>query len=87
MAAAPSGARIMVEATIGTPVLAAARAVALAKASSMAGAIMGGAWIGLLAYLLPMLGRVAAARSDTHRDARIAHRSNEFRAAVCPLWT
>lgn len=45
--------------------LAAARAVALAKASSMAGAIMGGAWIGLLAYLLPMLGRVAAARSDT----------------------
>lgn len=41
------------------------RAVALAKASSMAGAIMCGVWLGLLAYLLPMLSEVQAARSDT----------------------
>ncbi|RRO17256.1 DUF3180 domain-containing protein [Saccharopolyspora rhizosphaerae] len=45
--------------------LTAARAVALAKASSLAGAIMAGGWIGLLGYLLPMLGTVNAAQSDT----------------------
>ena len=44
--------------------LTAARAVALAKASSMVGAIMAGAWIGLLIYLLPLLGRVVVAQSD-----------------------
>ncbi|MDR7301689.1 DUF3180 domain-containing protein [Haloactinomyces albus] len=43
----------------------ATRAVALAKASSMAGAIMCGVWLGLLAYLLPMFSDVQAARSDT----------------------
>nr|WP_218888515.1 DUF3180 domain-containing protein [Saccharopolyspora hordei] len=42
----------------------AARAVALAKASSMAGAIMAGVWIGLGAYLLPIAGTVLAAQSD-----------------------
>ncbi|MBK0865609.1 MULTISPECIES: DUF3180 domain-containing protein [unclassified Saccharopolyspora] len=45
--------------------LTAARAVALAKASSMAGAIMGGVWLGLLGFLLPMRGEVQAAASDT----------------------
>jgi hypothetical protein len=45
--------------------LTAARAVALAKASSMAGAIMAGVWIGLLTYLTPLLGTVEAARTDT----------------------
>ncbi|SFS57143.1 DUF3180 domain-containing protein [Saccharopolyspora flava] len=44
--------------------LTAARAVALAKASSLAGAIMAGVWLGLLGYLLPMMGTVQAARSD-----------------------
>ncbi|MDD7967399.1 DUF3180 domain-containing protein [Actinomycetospora lemnae] len=45
--------------------LAAARAVALAKASSLAGALVGGAWLGLLAYVLPLSGRVDAAGGDT----------------------
>ena len=45
--------------------LTAARAVALAKASSLAGAIMAGVWIGLLGHLLPMLSTVEAAQSDT----------------------
>ncbi|MER7014934.1 DUF3180 domain-containing protein [Saccharopolyspora sp. NPDC000359] len=44
--------------------LTAARAVALAKASSLAGAIMAGVWIGLGAYLLPMVRTVQAAQSD-----------------------
>ncbi|WP_433871032.1 DUF3180 domain-containing protein [Saccharopolyspora sp. CA-218241] len=42
----------------------AARAVALAKASSLAGALMGGIWIGLLAYLSQRWGTVDVARSD-----------------------
>jgi len=46
--------------------LTAARSVALAKASSMAGAIMGGVWVGLLAYLLPIRALVQAARSDAN---------------------
>ena len=45
--------------------LTAARAVALAKASSLAGSIMGGVWLGLLAYLLPERGTVEAASVDT----------------------
>lgn len=43
----------------------AARAVALAKASSLAGSAVGGAWIGLLAYLLPISSVVEAAAGDT----------------------
>lgn len=42
----------------------AARSVALAKASSLAGAIMAGVWVGVLAYLLPIRSLVQAARSD-----------------------
>jgi hypothetical protein len=45
--------------------LTAARAVALAKASSMLGAIMLGAWIGVLVYVLPKRSEVVAAANDT----------------------
>ena len=50
----------------GKPVqaLAAARAVALAKASSLLGAIMLGLWLGVLGYVLPESSRVAAAKQD-----------------------
>lgn len=50
----------------GRPVqaLTAARAVALAKASSLLGAIMLGAWLGMLGYLLPRRVEVAAAADD-----------------------
>jgi hypothetical protein len=51
----------------GKPVqaLTAARAVALAKASSMLGAIMLGAWLGVLVYVLPKRGEIVAAANDT----------------------
>lgn len=45
--------------------LQAARAVALAKASSLAGAIVAGAWLGVLVYVLPRGAEVAAAADDT----------------------
>jgi hypothetical protein len=45
--------------------LVAARAVLLAKASSLAGAIMTGVWGGLLAHVLPLAGDIAAAVSDS----------------------
>ncbi|MDQ3151972.1 MAG: DUF3180 domain-containing protein [Actinomycetota bacterium] len=45
--------------------LMAARAVALAKASSLAGALVTGAWLGVLAYVLPRRADLAAAASDT----------------------
>ncbi|HEV2781416.1 MAG TPA: DUF3180 domain-containing protein [Actinophytocola sp.] len=44
--------------------LTAARALALAKASSLLGAIMLGAWLGVLAYLLPRRDEIAAAAGD-----------------------
>jgi hypothetical protein len=44
--------------------LTAARAVALAKASSLLGAIMLGAWLAILVYLLPRRDEVAAAADD-----------------------
>ncbi len=44
--------------------LLAARAVTVAKASSLAGAIMAGAWVGVLGYVLPLLSQIAAAGSD-----------------------
>ncbi|CAM4039288.1 DUF3180 domain-containing protein [Kibdelosporangium persicum] len=51
----------------GKPVqaLTAARAVALAKASSVLGAIMLGAWLGVLVYVLPKRADVLAAANDT----------------------
>ncbi|GDY30775.1 DUF3180 domain-containing protein [Gandjariella thermophila] len=45
--------------------LTAARAVALAKASSLVGAIMVGAWVGILGYVVPRRSDLAAAASDT----------------------
>lgn len=45
--------------------LSAARAVALAKASSMAGAIVGGIWLGLLGYVFPRGMVVPDASADT----------------------
>lgn len=44
--------------------LTAARAVALAKASSLLGAIMLGTWLGVLAYVLPRRAEVTAAADD-----------------------
>lgn len=43
----------------------AVRAVALAKASSLLGAIMLGGWLGVLVYVLPRRDEFAAAGSDT----------------------
>jgi hypothetical protein len=50
-----------------TPVqpLVAARAVMLAKASSVAGAVVAGAWTGLLVYTAPESRVIAAAAADT----------------------
>lgn len=45
--------------------LTAVRAVALAKASSLLGAIMLGAWLGVLGYVLPRRDEFSAADSDT----------------------
>ncbi|MCO1655213.1 DUF3180 domain-containing protein [Pseudonocardia humida] len=45
--------------------LVAARAVLLAKASAVAGAIMAGAWLGLLVHVLPLAGEVSAASADS----------------------
>jgi hypothetical protein len=45
--------------------LVAARAVLVAKASSMAGAVMAGWWAGLLAYVVPRSADVSAAAADT----------------------
>ena len=45
--------------------LVAARAVLVAKASSLAGAIMTGVWGGLLGQVLPRAGAVTAAGSDS----------------------
>ncbi|MDQ3760700.1 MAG: DUF3180 domain-containing protein [Actinomycetota bacterium] len=45
--------------------LTAAKAVVLAKASSLAGAITGGAWLGVLGYVLPLRFQLQSAASDT----------------------
>jgi hypothetical protein len=45
--------------------LVAARSVALAKASAIVGAVMFGAWAGLLGYVLPHRDTIEAARTDT----------------------
>jgi Protein of unknown function (DUF3180) len=47
-----------------TSAVAVVRAVALAKASSMLGALMLGAWLGVLAALVPRVGEVTAATGD-----------------------
>jgi hypothetical protein len=45
--------------------LTAAKAVVLAKASSLAGAITAGAWLGVLGYVLPLRSQLLSAASDT----------------------
>jgi len=45
--------------------LVAARMLALAKASSVVGAVMVGIWAGLLVYVAPRLGKLEAAGHDT----------------------
>ena len=45
--------------------LVAARAVLVARASALAGAIMAGAWAGLLGYVAPRSADIAAAAGDT----------------------
>ncbi|MGH3899697.1 MAG: DUF3180 domain-containing protein [Pseudonocardiaceae bacterium] len=45
--------------------LTAAKAVVLAKASSLAGVITGGAWLGVLGYVLPLRTQLQSAASDT----------------------
>ncbi|MGH3979376.1 MAG: DUF3180 domain-containing protein [Pseudonocardiaceae bacterium] len=45
--------------------LTAAKAVVLAKASSLAGSMVTGAWLGVLAYVLPRRDEFTAAASDT----------------------
>jgi hypothetical protein len=47
------------------PPLVAARAVLVARASALAGAIMAGVWAGLLAYVAPRSADIAAAAGDT----------------------
>lgn len=44
--------------------LTAARAVALAKASSLLGALMFGGWVAVLVYVVPRSGRMLAAEHD-----------------------
>jgi hypothetical protein len=53
------------EDTKPVPPLVAARAVALAKASSLLGAIMAGAWLGVLVYALPKRAQLISAAGDT----------------------
>jgi hypothetical protein len=45
--------------------LTAVRAVALAKASSLIGAVMAGAWLGVLEYVLPLTSLISVAGGDT----------------------
>lgn len=45
--------------------LVAARAVLVAKASAVAGAVMAGAWAGLLGHVLPRVAEVSAAADDS----------------------
>lgn len=54
----PSGDRVPIDP------LSAARAVAVAKATALAAAALGGLWLGALIYLLPQADRVTAAAGD-----------------------
>ncbi len=64
---AGNGLRARIERRPGTsPVepLVAARAVVVAQASALGGAIVAGAWAGLLVYVLPRSAEIAAAAAD-----------------------
>lgn len=45
--------------------LVAARAVLVAQASALGGAVVAGLWVGLLGYVLPISGEIAAAADDS----------------------
>lgn len=51
--------------TVPVDPLVAARAVVLAKASAIVGAVVAGVWAGLLGYLLPVRDTITAAADDT----------------------
>ncbi len=53
------------EGTRPVPALTAARAVLLAKASSLLGAIMLGCWLAVIVYLVPLRDQISAATADT----------------------
>lgn len=61
-----------------------ARIVALAKASSLLGAIMAGAWAGALGYLLPRADRLPAAARDT--PAGVVGVLSAAALVACALW-
>jgi hypothetical protein len=50
--------------TLPVQPLVAARAVLVAKASALAGALMAGGWLGLLVHVLPRVGEISAAAGD-----------------------
>lgn len=64
--------------------MAVVRAVALAKASSMLGALMLGAWLGVLAALVPRVGELTAAAGDV-RSALVGTGSSILLTAA-GLW-
>jgi hypothetical protein len=64
--------------------LTAARALALAQASALAGAITAGLWIGLLGFLLPRRDDLAAAAEDT--PSAVVGALCAVTLAVAALW-
>jgi Protein of unknown function (DUF3180) len=69
--------------------LTAVKAVVLAKASSLAGAITGGAWLGALGYVLPQRSQLPAAASGTVAGALLpdpggSRRLGPGRRLTCP---
>jgi hypothetical protein len=66
------------------PPLVGARALMLAKASSLAGAGLAGIWVGVLCYVLPLAGAVVAAASDT--TAAVVGAASAAVMTVGALW-
>ena len=85
-----SALRARIRAASGTrPVqpLVAARAVLVARASALAGALMAGAWAGLLPYVAPRSGDIAAAAAtpSPQRSASSARCSRRWRPVAAAL--
>ena len=72
------------EGTKPVPALLAARAVALAKASSVLGAIMAGAWAAVLVYILPRYDRLITAGGDT--DSAVVGLISAAALIAAALW-
>lgn len=64
--------------------LLAARAVTVAKASSVAGAIMAGAWLAVLGYVLPLGDEIDAAAGDT--GAAVVGLASALALVAAALW-